>query len=87
MKKYISPVMEKIRNTDISGDLQTAYRFSKQYIDGVDDMNVYPSEQDIAALAVFDEELGEFPVSTGEILERLHNYGSKATVAQIFGQS
>jgi len=82
MKGYVSPILERIRNADISGDLQAAHDFSKQYIDGVDGMSVYPSETDIAALNVFDEELNENPVSTAEILEQLHRYGSKGTVAQ-----
>ena len=88
MKKnyYISPVLEKIRNTPISDDLHLAVDFAEEYINSVDSMRVYPSAMDIDSLSVFNETLPDTPTSIRGILEKLHQFGSKATVAQTGGR-
>ena len=56
------------------------------YMDGVLDRNVYPTDQAIKALDIFDE---PFPAKAGnptEILHLLDEYGSPATVAQTGGR-
>jgi glutamate/tyrosine decarboxylase-like PLP-dependent enzyme len=56
------------------------------YMNGVRERNVYPTDQAIKNLAVFDE---PFPAKAGdpaEILHLLEEYGSPATVAQTGGR-
>ncbi len=56
------------------------------YMNGVHDRNVYPTDQAIKNLAVFDEPFPAEPGDPAEILQRLHEYGSPATVAQTGGR-
>ena len=85
-KKYISPILEKIRTTPFSQELSVAAGFAREYIEAVSNMRVFPKEEDISALSVFDLPLSDSPANTIEILEKLHQYGSKATVAQTGGR-
>lgn len=80
--KYVSPILESIRNYDFDEDLHLAGKYALDYIHSVNSMRVYPAEEDIAALANFDVPLGEEPMANADILNMLHTYGSKATVAQ-----
>ncbi|MDD2217445.1 MAG: aminotransferase class V-fold PLP-dependent enzyme [Eubacteriales bacterium] len=80
--KYVSPILENIRNYNFNGDMELAGKYALDYINSVNSMRVYPSDEDIAALSVFDIPLGDEPTPNAEILDKLHNYGSKATVAQ-----
>jgi glutamate/tyrosine decarboxylase-like PLP-dependent enzyme len=85
-KKYISPVLENIRTTPYSEELSLAAGFAKEYIESSNTMRVFPKEEDIAALSIFDGPLSEAPTNIDEILKKLHQYGSKATVAQTGGR-
>jgi glutamate/tyrosine decarboxylase-like PLP-dependent enzyme len=61
---------------------EQAKKFSYHYIDRLQKMDVYPSEQAIARLKNFDEPMPENSCSPSEVLDLLHKYGSDATVAQ-----
>ena len=63
-----------------------AQEYAYQYLDQAFQRPVVPTEQALADLAHFDEDLPEAPTPTKEILELLHTYGSPATVAQIGGR-
>ena len=56
------------------------------YMDQVADRRVYPSPQAIARLEVFDTPLPDVPQDPLDILQRLHEYGSPATVASTGGR-
>jgi len=56
------------------------------YMNIVLDRNVYPTDQAIQDLAVFDEPLPAEPGNPAEILNLLHEYGSPATTAQTGGR-
>ena len=56
------------------------------YMEGVRERNVYPTDQAIKNLGIFDEALPDGPGDATEILQRLHEYGSPATVAQTGGR-
>ena len=56
------------------------------YLRDVFDRNVFPGEEALARLATFDEKLNDQPVNAVEILDKLHQYGSPATVAQMGGR-
>jgi glutamate/tyrosine decarboxylase-like PLP-dependent enzyme len=56
------------------------------YLDEVQNQRVFPDEQTLATLSVFDEDLPVQSFAASEILELLHTVGSKATVAQNAGR-
>ena len=85
-KKYISPILNKIRNDNFESDLKLAHNLSVDYINKVDNMRVYPDEQSIRNLSIFDEDLSDEPENTRDILNKLDKYGSPATVAQTGGR-
>lgn len=85
-KKYISPVLENIRTTPFSEELSLAAGFAREYIEAIGTMRVFPKEEDIAALSIFDSPLSDAPTNISEILNKLHQFGSKATVAQTGGR-
>ncbi|HBG4727243.1 TPA: aspartate aminotransferase family protein [Clostridioides difficile] len=85
-KKYISPILENIRNTDFTNDLTIAHNYAVEYINTVDNMRVYPDKKALNNLSRFDENLCKTPTSNAEILHQLGKYGSKATVAQSGGR-
>lgn len=60
--------------------------YAFEYIDRSLARNVYPTQQAIDDLHVFDEELPVLSGAPDEILEKLHQYGSPATVSQIGGR-
>ena len=84
--KYVSPILNKIRNDDFENDLKLAHDLSVGYMNKVDLMRVYPDEEAIRNLSMFDEDLADEPENTREILNKLDKYGSPATVAQTGGR-
>lgn len=63
-----------------------AQNYAFSYMDNVNERSVFPTDEALAGLKNFVEEL---PTSTGdsaEIVELLHRYGSPATVAQAGGR-
>lgn len=85
-KKYVSPILNKIRNDNFENDLKLANNLAVGYINKVDDMRVYPDKEAIRNLSMFDEDLSDEPENTREILNKLDKYGSPATVAQTGGR-
>lgn len=85
-RNYVSPILDKIRNHNFESDLALAHRLAARYINQVNDMRVYPAEETIKSLSVFDEALSEAPEDTREIIKKLDTYGSPATVAQTGGR-
>jgi glutamate/tyrosine decarboxylase-like PLP-dependent enzyme len=65
---------------------EQAKSYAYAYMDGVYDRNVFPTDEAIKALSVFDEALPTAPGNPGEILRLLHEHGSPATVAQTGGR-
>ncbi len=59
---------------------------ARSYVAGLDDRAVFPGDDAVEALAVFDEALPEGPMAPEEILDLLHEKGSPATVAQTGGR-
>jgi glutamate/tyrosine decarboxylase-like PLP-dependent enzyme len=56
------------------------------YADRALERNVFPSDEAIADLSHFDEDLPKTPGNALQILQQLHRYGSPATVAQTGGR-
>jgi len=65
---------------------EQAKSYAYAYMDGVYNRNVFPTDEAIKALEIFDESLPKAPGNPGEILRLLHEHGSPATVAQTGGR-
>ena len=85
MKK---PTLQEEMFSQVRGrePFEQAKSFAYDYMDGVYDRNVFPTDEAIKALSVFDEPLPAAPCGPDEILRLLHEYGSPATVAQTGGR-
>ena len=86
MEKYVSPILEIIRNQGIEEELNLAHKYAGEYMQGVDERPVFPKERDIENLQAFEEELKDEPEETKDILMQLHQVGSPATVASTGGR-
>ncbi len=60
--------------------------YAYDYMDTASERKVFPTEDAIGCLDIFDEPLPEHPCDSSEILRLLHEYGSPATVAQTGGR-
>ena len=60
--------------------------YAFNYADSSLDRNVYPTQEAIEGLRIFDEDLPLKTNQSAAILEQLHTYGSPATVSQIGGR-
>ena len=60
--------------------------YAFDYADNSLERNVYPTDEAIENLSVFDEQLPEKIGDSKVILERLHKFGSPSTVSQIGGR-
>jgi len=63
-----------------------AKEYAFDYVDKSFERNVYPTEQAIEYLKVFEEQLPDKVGDPKMILEQLHKFGSPATVSQIGGR-
>jgi glutamate/tyrosine decarboxylase-like PLP-dependent enzyme len=70
----------------VKGLFDQARLFAYDYMDGIKDRNVFPEDEAIKNLAIYDELLPSTAGNPDEILEWLHAYGSPATVAQTGGR-
>lgn len=77
---------------DMKNQLRTKYLFeqaktySYEYMDRLQETDVYPSASAIAELKVFEEPVPEHPCSPASVLDMLNSYGSNASVAQSGGR-
>ena len=60
--------------------------FGSKYIDAAFDRNVYPTEEAIKNLDWFDEIMPTETANPVDVIEKLNQYGSPATVSQIGGR-
>lgn len=65
---------------------EQAKTYAFDYMDTVAGRTVYPDQKAIQNLSIFDHPMPEAPQSGAEVLRRLHEYGSPATVAQTGGR-
>jgi glutamate/tyrosine decarboxylase-like PLP-dependent enzyme len=78
---------EKMRSQTAAKDLfEQARSYAYDYLDELYDREVFPTEEAVKRLDVFDEPLPEKPCNSEETLRLLHEYGSPATVAQAGGR-
>jgi len=80
-------IREEMRSHLANRDLfEQAKSYAYDYMDEIFDRSVFPTEEAIDALRVFDEPLPEESCEPAEILHLLHDYGSPATVAHTGGR-
>ena len=65
---------------------EQAKSYAYDYMDSVYERAVFPTEDAINHLDIFNEPLPEQPCDPSEILRLLHEYGSPATIAQTGGR-
>lgn len=63
-----------------------ARSYAFDYIDNIEKMDVFPSDQSLEKLKSFDEPLSEESNSAEKVLEQLHLMGGPNTIAQIGGR-
>lgn len=77
----------KTRSADLMEEaLEAAEERSRDYLREVGKRRVYPSEAELAAIAQFREPFPELPCAATEIIRRLDEIGSPATVASTGGR-
>ena len=78
---------EKMRSQVANRDLfEQVKSYAYAYMDDLYDRAVFPPEDAVNRLDVFDEPLPEQPCNSSEVLRLLHECGSPATVAQTGGR-
>ncbi|TAI49155.1 pyridoxal phosphate-dependent decarboxylase family protein [Flagellimonas allohymeniacidonis] len=65
---------------------EKAQKYAYDYLDGISEMDVFPSEESLELLKKFDEKLPEKSTSALDTLDFLNNYGTPNTIAQIGGR-
>ncbi len=86
MNYFESPILAKIRESDIKADLALAHKAATDYIDGIETRNIFPTDDALADLDKFDVELSDAPSTSGEVLDMLNKYGSPASVVTTGGR-
>jgi glutamate/tyrosine decarboxylase-like PLP-dependent enzyme len=76
-------MLEELKNKEI---FERARSYAYEYIDGIEKMDIFPSESSLEDMNSFDEILPKESVSAKEIIEQLHEFGSPATIAQTGGR-
>jgi hypothetical protein len=66
--------------------LDKARQFAGEYIDGLEQRPVFPSELSLQAMDALDEPFPEEPSDPLMVLARLHEIGSPSAVAQTSGR-
>ncbi|MDO9046729.1 MAG: aminotransferase class V-fold PLP-dependent enzyme [Methylobacter sp.] len=65
---------------------EQAKSYAYAYMDGIHERNVFPTDEAVKNLAVFDEPFPAASSNAAELLRILHEYGSPATVTQTGGR-
>ena len=76
-------MFQEIRNKEI---FKQAQEYSFNYLDDVFDRNVYPTQEALDDLSIFDEELPESSTEAENVIKQLNKYGSPATTATLGGR-
>ncbi len=83
MSKLQNKMFQEIENKELFKQTQ---QFSLDYLESIFNRNVYPTEEALANLSKFDEELPLDSTDAKNIIEQLHTYGSPATTATLGGR-
>ncbi len=86
MKACASARDEIVAKNDYTEMLEKVLRQACSYIKGLNERAVFPADDAVEALAVFDEPMPEDPADATAVLDLLHEKGAPATVAQTGGR-
>lgn len=85
MKK--NPIQEKMfQEIENKNVFNKAQQYSLEYLDKVFDRNVYPTDEAIKNLTIFDEKLPTSSTNAEDVISLLNTYGSPATVTTLGGR-
>ncbi|MEX0272837.1 MAG: aspartate aminotransferase family protein, partial [Flavobacteriaceae bacterium] len=73
----------EIRDKEI---FKQAQKYSFEYLEGIFDRNVYPTQKALDNLSMFDEDLPIGSTNAGHVIELLNDYGGPATTATLGGR-
>lgn len=83
MSRIQDKMFEEIRNKEIFNQAQ---QYSYEYLGHIFDRNVYPSDEALKNLSIFDEKLPVKSTSAKNVIEQLNAYGNPATTATLGGR-
>jgi len=83
MSKIQDKMFLEIRNKEIFNQVQ---QYAYEYLENVFERNVYPTQEALEKLSVFDEELPANSTNSKNVLEQLNKFGSPATTATLGGR-
>ena len=80
-------LQNKMKAEQSSKDIfDQAKTYALDYSDAIATRSVFPSEESIEGLSVFDEDMPAAIGNASHILDQLHNYGAPASTAQTSGR-
>ncbi|PKH52266.1 aspartate aminotransferase family protein [Tenacibaculum sp. Bg11-29] len=83
MSEIQNKMFLEIRDKEIFNQTQ---QYSFEYLESVFDRNVYPTEEALENLSIFNEELPANSTNAKNVIEQLNKYGSPATTATLGGR-
>ncbi|WP_422090938.1 pyridoxal phosphate-dependent decarboxylase family protein [Tenacibaculum ovolyticum] len=83
MSEIQNKMFLEIRDKEIFNQAQ---QYSFEYLESVFDRNVYPTEEALENLSIFNEELPANSTNAKNVIEQLNKYGSPATTATLGGR-
>ncbi len=83
MSKLQDKMFLEIRNKDL---FNQALGYSLDYLENVFNRNVYPTEEALDNLSIFNEELPINSTTAKSVIDQLNTYGSPATTATLGGR-
>ncbi len=83
MSKLQDQMFLEIRN---KRPFELAQQYAFDYLEHIFDRNVYPTDEALNKLSIFDEELPVASANAKDVIEQLHTYGSQATTATLGGR-
>lgn len=76
-------MFQEIRNKEIFNQAQ---KYAFEYLENVFERNVYPTEEALNDLSIFNEELPLDSTNAKSVIDQLNKYGSPATTATLGGR-
>jgi len=83
MSKIQDKMFLEIRNKEI---FKQAQQYAFEYLENIFERNVYPTQDALEKLSVFDEELPVNSTTSKNVLEQLNKFGSPTTTATLGGR-
>jgi hypothetical protein len=83
----MTPLQEQMLSELQSKKLfKQAQEYAFHYLDTAPERNIYPTEEALANLRVFEEPMPRHGTDPANVLEQLNTYASPANVIQIYGR-